>query len=432
MMTNNKLIIFTESYPYSHAAEDSFIEPELKACQREFSRIIIIPAQLKGTRALVSNEVTVDEGYAKYLTNRSHGLIGKIILVWKILLSQLFWQEILSDLTAFFRPADTARILRHISGAIITKDWIRQSLIKNALIDESGMILTYWLNSTTMGLVDLKRKYHRLTVCSRAHGIDVYLERQNPPLFPCRDRILRQINGVYFTSAHARNYTDTHYPGYEEKLHIASLGVPDPGWINQPSSDGKIRLVSCSSIIPVKRIDLMAKGIAEFAATFPQYQVIWHHIGEGHLRQDITAWCRNQMPANVECEFTGPLPNREVMLFYKGNLVDLFMNMSASEGGRPVAIMEAMSCGIPALGPDQGGISEIISESNGLLLPPDPEAREIAQGLLQIVNDRPGFINRRKQARETWKQYFDSEKNGANFAVALSQMINPTAGGNLV
>ena len=59
--------------------------------------------------------------------------------------------------------------------------------------------------------------------------------------------------------------------------------------------------------------------------------------------------------------------NEEVMEYYKNNLVDLFVNMSESEG-LPVSMMEAMSFGVPVIAPDVGGIKEIVDENSGWLL----------------------------------------------------------------
>ena len=48
---------------------------------------------------------------------------------------------------------------------------------------------------------------------------------------------------------------------------------------------------------------------------------------------------------------------------------DLLMNVSYFEG-IPVSMMEALSVGIPLLGPDVGGVSEIIKNGyNGFLVP---------------------------------------------------------------
>ncbi len=51
----------------------------------------------------------------------------------------------------------------------------------------------------------------------------------------------------------------------------------------------------------------------------------------------------------------------DLMLFFKENSVDLFINASITEG-TPVSIMEAISCGIPIIATDVGGNPEIVSE----------------------------------------------------------------------
>ena len=421
-MGSGTLLIFTESYPFSFAVEDSFIEPEIKACQREFSQIVLIPTQVLGQRATTSNHILVNEDFAHYLQTRRQNIASAFGLAIRSLVSSLLWREFLCQPTVVLRPSYVLKTLRHISGAFVAKDWAETYLRDHRPRIGNPTMLTYWLSSTTTGLALLKNKNQSLVVCSRAHGIDVYAERQTPPFFPCRDWTLRHIAAVFFTSTHARTYTNMHFPGHEKKLRIAPLGVPAPGWSCQPSSDDHFRIVSCSGIIPVKRIDLMAQGIAAFAAKFPDRTITWTHIGNGPLRQVVTDWCQDHMPPNVQWQFIGSLQNHQVMVFYRDHPIDIFLNMSASEGGRPVAIMEAMSCSIPAIGPSQGGIPEIINGTNGLLLPPDPKPEDIAQALGQALGDRPKMLAMRQAAYQTWKQSYNSEMNSTSFASALRQL----------
>lgn len=58
---------------------------------------------------------------------------------------------------------------------------------------------------------------------------------------------------------------------------------------------------------------------------------------------------------NVAYNFVEYLNNEEVYTFYRNNRVDVFLNVSESEGV-PVSIMEAMSCHIPTIAPDVGGM----------------------------------------------------------------------------
>jgi glycosyltransferase involved in cell wall biosynthesis len=59
------------------------------------------------------------------------------------------------------------------------------------------------------------------------------------------------------------------------------------------------------------------------------------------------------------------------------------------EEGIPVALMEAMACGIPVIGTQTGGIPELLRDGAGLVVPPnDPEA--LAEALRSLAG-RPAL-----------------------------------------
>ena len=76
--------------------------------------------------------------------------------------------------------------------------------------------------------------------------------------------------------------------------------------------------------------------------------------------------------------------NFEILDFYKNNYIDLFINLSYSEG-IPVSIMEAMSYSIPTLATNVGGVSELVNEDNGVLVERDSIAEEITSDILKFI-----------------------------------------------
>ncbi|MBW7840883.1 MAG: glycosyltransferase [Chitinophagaceae bacterium] len=141
------------------------------------------------------------------------------------------------------------------------------------------------------------------------------------------------------------------------------------------SQDGCLRLLSCSSIIPLKRLD----RIIDALKLITDISVIWVHIGDGGLRQNLQSMCKD-LPTNINVTFVGQFKSQEVLNYYIRNQVDLFINTSASEGV-PVSIMEALSAGVPVFATDVGGTSEIIDNSVGMLLDTQPDPADIAKAL---------------------------------------------------
>ena len=89
---------------------------------------------------------------------------------------------------------------------------------------------------------------------------------------------------------------------------------------------------------------------------------------------------------NVTIELRGWSDNQKILDFYKNNLVNVFINLSSSEGV-PVSIMEAMSFGIPILATDVGGTSEVVENNkNGFLLDIETPLDEVARVLKLFFN----------------------------------------------
>lgn len=69
------------------------------------------------------------------------------------------------------------------------------------------------------------------------------------------------------------------------------------------------------------------------------------------------------------------------------HIFDIFCLPSLYEG-LPLSILEAMACNIPVIATNVSGNSEVIqSGENGILVPSD-NSRELAEGLIQLANDR--------------------------------------------
>jgi len=103
--------------------------------------------------------------------------------------------------------------------------------------------------------------------------------------------------------------------------------------------------------------------------------------------------------------------------FFSEKPVDVFVNVSESEG-TSVAVMEAISCGIPIIATAVGGNVEIVSERNGLVLSANPSPDEVADALLVIYEGRDQNAKREESFR-VWQDKYDAEKNFTNFADKL-------------
>ena len=418
------LVLFTASYPYDVAIEQTFLDPEIEYLASNFDRVIIVPETLGGKKHAVPAGVEVEESYT--LINQSSSqeittLSRKIEMLSRAFFSRFFYEDLLTRPSILFQPLVLKRLVGFIYRAELIRKWVGD-LIESKKLDPSQCIFyTYWLVQSSLGIGLAKRDYPQIMLISRAHGYDLYEERHNLAYIPCRRKSLRVLDRLFPDSDKGTNYIANRYPWFAPLCETSRLGVRDPGFVTSCSRDGVFRIVSCSLMVPVKRIDLLLEGIGYAAKLRPEQQFEWHHFGTGPLKNHIENIAHRTLPVNVKSYFPGYPSLEHLMMFYKNNPVDLFMNVSVTEG-TPVSIMEAISCGMPVLATAVGGNPEIVSDQNGKLLSPNPTPDEIAASIFSILDNPDLAAEKRKGSQRVWQEKYNADSNFQAFADRLKSL----------
>jgi colanic acid/amylovoran biosynthesis glycosyltransferase len=411
------LVLFTGSYPYDVAAEQTFLDPEVECLVANFDQVVVVPGNCTGQKSAVPDGVQVEESYAEINQPNS----GRARKVFRALLSRLFYQELFARPSILFQPFSLKRLIAFVSQAVLTKGWVGDFIARRKFDVSQAVFYTYWLDAGTTGVGMAKKSYPGLVLVSRAHGADLYEERYTPAYIPCRRQSLRNLDRLFPDSEAGREYISGRYPWFAPSCEVGRLGVTDPGFVTPSSQDGVFRIVSCSFIVPVKRVDLILRGIEYAARLRPAQQFEWHHFGTGPLKQALEETARTALPVNVKSYFPGYSSIEHLMQFYRTNPIDVFLNVSETEG-TPVSVMEAISCSIPVIATAVGGNPEIVSEQNGNLLSPNPTPAEIAASIFSIL-DNPGLAEeKRKGSRRVWQEKYDADSNFQAFATRLKSI----------
>ena len=150
----------------------------------------------------------------------------------------------------------------------------------------------------------------------------------------------------------------------------------------------------------------------------------WTHLGGGPLLEQVQEQANNELKGklNISFHFPGVKTNKEVHDYFSSQCVDLFVNLSESEG-LPVSIMESMSYGIPVIATDVGGTCEIVNEKTGFLIPKDFQPQKVAEIItnfsLLSIEEKQKY---REAAYEMWESKFDGEKNSLKMLSELHSM----------
>ena len=125
-----------------------------------------------------------------------------------------------------------------------------------------------------------------------------------------------------------------------------------------------------------------------------------------------------QLGIEQNLRLTGFVPDQDLHLYY--NTADLFALPSKSGEGLPLVALEAMSCGLPVIATNVGGISEIMEDDYGRLVPPNnPEA--LAKAILEFAET--DFSLLKNELRAIVEEKYGWDKNVERLMEIYQELI---------
>lgn len=403
MNSERTLILFSASFPFGTA--ETFLKNEFPLLGETFDRIFIVTNDLTSEQtSQISSEIKV----VRYPYTAS--LLSKFSAVANVL-------HLRKELKFMRRrgvslnKASLFTLLTSYAKTIEVNLFLEKLVAENNIQLSQLTLYSYWMNDMAAGIAMFKYKHQQAKAICRTHGWDVYFERHKPAYLPLRNFIIGNLDATYCISQNGKEYLDElTQQKYSQKIKLSRLGTFNTKGVLSASNSGKLKLLSCSNVIPLKRTHL----IIEALALINDFEIEWIHFGTGVLKNEIEKLAIGKLSGkkNIRFEFGGQVNNETLLNYYSTNAIDVFINVSETEG-LPVSIMEANSFGIPLIATDVGGVSEIAKHNtNGFLLAPNCTAAEIAEaikifyGLSKQEKDRM-----RKNAFDIWNKEFNAEKN---------------------
>lgn len=405
-----KIILITSDFPYSGG--EQFLETEIKYYRDKNIKVIILPIKKNSKKRVIPENIVVDDYIAE---NRKI----RIYYFFKFLKDGIFYKELFSEKWV---PIKKLKIfLTSISSYEMYKEIFNLYFSNMDNLDKT-LVYTYWNNKVTYALQSLKQKYGYMLV-SRIHGSDLYKEIKPYNYMPLKKHFTTNIEKIFTITESANLYLKNMYGFSEDILQLSRLGVEDKGIITKCSKENNLYLVSCSFLTKVKQVHKIIESLELVALKRKDIFFNWTHIGGGELYNDLGNYAKKKLDniKNISYNFVGYYENYKVYEFYKNNPVDLFINVSKSEGV-PVSIMEAMSCHIPIIAPDVGGIKDMVIDGyNGMLLKSNFEIKDIISALNNIE-----FFKNKEIRDNSYKIFLDkynAKKNYTKFVKDLIKII---------
>lgn len=397
------LVLLTNGFPYGNG--EQFLETEILYLSESFRHIWLYPVSCEGASRKVPANVSIVNFSFKPPVSVKKLIAGNFFLIIKILFFEIFLADYRLKYWGKFKYY-FHKLLGNLNEA------------ENFLLElkkynhRSTSVYSYWFGpwGSIMCLCNAL-SYNKIKFISRAHGYDYDINQRKEGFIPFRNFEMRHVEKILPVSQYAFQAIKKEFPFFKNLTRVR-LGVNDNGE-NPVNSADEFHIVSCSSLIPLKRVHLIIRVLKELS--FP---VKWTHFGDGELR-DIILGEAGKLPGNIRYEFKGFVPNAEIIQFYRTVPVDLFINLSELEG-IPVSVMEAISFGIPSIGCNICGVPEIITPESGFLFEKNFEPGEISR---KIDEYRQAAIDNKIRLRKSTKEFWRREFNAAiNYRIAINEL----------
>lgn len=403
----NTIYLFTSNFPFGKG--ESFIEDEVLTKINNNYQLVIVPFRDRGQKRTLPSNVELNMNLAKNFIVR---FIKSACSLWVIkkIFSMRNSKQPPQNIRAFFSA------VKYIIGANIIKQFISSLNLK-----EGDILYSYWLNHVPLGLVEGLHKSplrSSITIVSRAHRYDIYEEDRNI-YFPFKYETIKNLNRVFCISENGKNYLSEKY-GLSSLMEVSHLGVwRQPNTKQRYPDNDVISFVSCSSLVPVKRVDKIFEYLNEYAKNTNKF-IKWTHFGSGELYDNIITLI-NKKVSNLDIILKGHMPKQRIMEEYKSDKYDIFINLSSSEG-IPVSIMEAISVGLPVIATNVGGTPEILNKGAGIGLDKNVEFTAFINAVNNILNQYERYSN---NALNTFEKEYNAAINYKSFFDRLIEIQNP-------
>lgn len=505
-----RLVLFSNTFPYGKG--ETFLADELPFVAAEFESVIIYPLfkaadNCNGGASLgqnaptyqLPNNVEVETPILNFEDKNRRALLDAGLLdlfpfTWKRgsgFPCKEFWKRALFGcyipLCAGQRRASLRkRIWIYFNYLCIyravradRKRW--DEIVSTCAL--ADIVYFYWGDKSAMIAPVLKKELGEVCtivpkICARLHGSDLYEGAKG--YLPYREEIYGALDLAAVDSEHGCNYIRENYKHQPGEVRACFMGSLKPADTEHMSENSKVlRILSCSNVIELKRVDLIFRSITAILENPQLYsrlksagysKISWTHFGSGDLmealQEDVNKYFTNsplkctieKQSANAEntrkqiiiendtlkVYLMGQTPHSEVLKYYSKVGGDLFLLLSRTEGV-PISLMEALSYSIPIAATAVGGVPEIFNidthlqhtsdEQNtepangynktvvGYLMDASPRIQDVAAMILDYAClSQNAKAQMHAAALDRWQKRWDGSKNYAEFAALLASL----------
>jgi len=194
---------------------------------------------------------------------------------------------------------------------------------------------------------------------------------------------------------------------YCSNAHEVEMGIDVNFFVprSQMRKDNFIHFIFVGRVVKVKNLPFLIKGFNE--ALKEKQNLILHIVGNGQEKENLLKMTHDLNPSE-RVIFHNHLYKDELLKAYQN--ADVFIITSDSETYFPNVAIEAMSCGLPVIATNVGGLkSDVLNGSAGFLIEPN-DINSLKGKILFFAEHRDKIDEFGKNAREHIVKNYSWEK----------------------
>lgn len=321
-------------------------------------------------------------------------------------------------------PFDKIDIVPKPASHFLRRFWFRQLRDKpwqisgrelcallGVLEKTDARLLHIYFGHIAVHLLPLVRAWPRPSIVS-FHGADVMVDMNKPAYRDATRQMFDAVKSVLVRSESLRSAV-VDLGCDEKKIEVQRTGIPLDEFPfrerNFPPSDGggEWRFVQAGRLIEKKGLPVTLRAFASFLKRYPNATLTI--AGEGPLLGQFQELAR-ELKIDNRVSFTGFISQEQLRDLYYGSHIFLHPSETGSDGnqeGIPNSMLEAMASGLPVFATEHGGIPEAIEHGVSGVLVPERDDEELAQALLNAVEDRHFLSRVARSGAEVVGEKFD-------------------------
>ncbi|MCE5213549.1 MAG: glycosyltransferase [Methanobacterium sp.] len=289
------------------------------------------------------------------------------------------------------RLAGRAGMIDNVKEGTLVKFQVLTFLFYNIIyslrkLNNMDIIHVQWPIPNGLGALFLKKLYG-IPYINTIHGEEVHLSKHYHLLFALRWLVNNSSKTITNSTATRKFSIDAGLDG--EKIDVISFGVDTEFFrpLDVYKDEKIFQILSVGYLIERKGFEYLIRAMPHILKEYKNVRL--KIIGSGPLESKLKSLIQ-ELDLQEQVEIIKNVSDEELLTTY--NSADLFVLPSIvdSQGnteGLGVVLLEAMACGLPVIGSEVGGISDIVKNNETGILMQQKNSLLIAKTILKLIDN---------------------------------------------